>query len=368
MPSRRRRPAYDINLLINNAGTSEFAWFADQSEASIERILDVNALAPMLLTQRLLPLLQRRASATIVNVGSIFGYLGYPGCASYSASKFALRGFTEALRRELADGPVRVLYFAPRATRTALNDDALTALNAELGTAMDAPERVADELVALLRRPARERLLGMPEKFFARVNQVLPGLVDNGLRKQLDTIRNFARRGKPRPAPTPPHPSNLQKEAPCDRSKPLAMLMCSLTALVVLFAPLANAAVDDEVRALQREWEEIKYRKPVADQEKAFETLSKTADRGAREVRRPRRSGHLVRDHRVELRRRQGRPRRAVAREGRQGRRSSTRSRSTRRRSPARPTRASARCTTRCPAGRSASATTRRRARCSRRR
>ena len=194
---------FDINLLINNAGTSEFAWFADQSEASVERILDVNALAPMLLTQRLLPQLQRRKSATIVNVGSIFGYLGYPGCASYSASKFALRGFTEALRRELADGPVRVVYFAPRATRTALNDDAMTALNAELGTAMDAPERVAHELVALLRRPARERLLGMPEKLFARVNQVLPGLVDNGLRKQLDTIRNFARRGKPRAAPLP---------------------------------------------------------------------------------------------------------------------------------------------------------------------
>jgi short-subunit dehydrogenase len=194
---------FDINLLINNAGASEFAWFADQSEASIERILDVNVLAPMLLTQRLLPQLQRRRSATIVNVGSIFGYLGYPGCASYSASKFALRGFTEALRRELADGPVRVLYFAPRATRTALNDDALTALNAELGTAMDAPSKVAGELVALLRRPVRERLLGMPEKLFARVNQVLPGLVDNGLRKQLDTIRKFARRGKPRAAPLP---------------------------------------------------------------------------------------------------------------------------------------------------------------------
>ncbi|HET9025757.1 MAG TPA: SDR family oxidoreductase [Burkholderiaceae bacterium] len=191
---------FDINLLINNAGTSEFAWFADQSQASIERILDVNVLAPMLLTQRLLPQLQRRARATIVNVGSIYGYLGYPGSASYSASKFALRGFTEALRRELADSPVRVLYFAPRATRTALNDDALTALNAELGTAMDAPSKVASELVALLRRPARERLLGMPEKFYARVNQLLPGLVDSGLRKQLDTIRNFARRGKPRPA------------------------------------------------------------------------------------------------------------------------------------------------------------------------
>jgi len=72
---------------------------------------------------------------------------------------------------------------------------------------------------------------------------------------------------------------------------------CSLTALAILFAPLASAAVDDEVRALQREWEEIKYRKPVADQEKAFEALSKTADHGARESTPTAPSGHLVRDH-----------------------------------------------------------------------
>ena len=188
------------DLLINNAGTGEFAWFTDQSEESIARILGVNTLAPMLLTRRLLPLLQAQASATVLNVGSIFGYLGYPGSTTYSASKFALRGFSEALRRELADGPVRVQYFAPRATRTALNDDAVNALNERLGTAMDAPEKVADELMLLLRRPARERLLGMPEKFFARVNQWLPALVDQGLRKQLAVIRTHARRGVPRSA------------------------------------------------------------------------------------------------------------------------------------------------------------------------
>jgi short-subunit dehydrogenase len=191
------------NLLINNAGTGEFAWFVDQDDESIARILGVNTLAPMLLTRRLLPLLQRQREATVVNVGSIFGYLGYPGCATYSASKFALRGFTEALRRELADGPVRVVYFAPRATRTALNDAAVTALNDQLGTAMDPPERVAAALMRLLKRPVRERLLGMPERLFARVNQILPALVDNGLRKQLDVIRSHARRSVPRPALPP---------------------------------------------------------------------------------------------------------------------------------------------------------------------
>ena len=191
---------YGPNLLINNAGTGEFAWFVDQNDESIARILGVNTLAPMLLTRRLLPMLQRQREATVVNVGSIFGYLGYPGCAAYSASKFALRGFTEALRRELADGPVRVVYFAPRATRTALNDAAVTALNDRLGTAMDPPERVAAALMGLLKRPVRERLLGMPERLFARVNQILPALVDNGLRKQLDVIRSHARHGIPRPA------------------------------------------------------------------------------------------------------------------------------------------------------------------------
>ena len=60
----------------------------------------------MLLTQRAAAAARRAAHGRIVNVGSIFGYVGYPGFAAYCASKFALRGFSEALRRELADTPV----------------------------------------------------------------------------------------------------------------------------------------------------------------------------------------------------------------------------------------------------------------------
>jgi short-subunit dehydrogenase len=183
------------NLLVNNAGAGDFARLAEQSDAALERMVQANVLAPMQLTRRLLPLLEREPEAWIVNVGSIMGYLGYPGQAAYCASKFALRGFSEALRRELADGPVHVLYFAPRATRTAMNGAALRALNDELGVAMDDPALVAQELVRLLRRPARERLLGMPEKLFARLNQLLPGLVDLGLRRQLPVIqRHLSRR------------------------------------------------------------------------------------------------------------------------------------------------------------------------------
>jgi short-subunit dehydrogenase len=182
-----------IDLLINNAGAGDFAWLSDQDDAALERIVRVNVLAPMQLTRRLLPLMLAQPAARIVNVGSIFGYLGYPGHAAYSASKFALRGFSEALRRELADGPVRVTYFAPRATRTAMNGAALFALNTELGVAMDPPDTVAEALVALLEKPARERPLGMPERLFARLNQIVPGLVDRVLRRQLPVIRRHAR-------------------------------------------------------------------------------------------------------------------------------------------------------------------------------
>ncbi|HSJ96996.1 MAG TPA: SDR family oxidoreductase [Myxococcota bacterium] len=177
------------NLLINGAGASDFGWLARQDDATLERIMGANVLAPMQLVRGLLPRLEREPRSWIVNVGSIFGYLGYPGQAAYSASKFALRGFSEALGRELADGPVRVLYFAPRSARTSMNGAAMVALNAELGVAMDEPADVAAELVALLRRPARERLLGMPEKLFARVNQIAPRLVDLALRRQLSVIR-----------------------------------------------------------------------------------------------------------------------------------------------------------------------------------
>lgn len=180
------------DVLINNAGITDFTLFADQSAASVERILATNALAPMLLTRELLPQLAARRRAHVVNVGSVFGLLGYPGWVSYCASKFALHGFSEALRRELADTKVAVHYLAPRATVTALNSDAMCAMNRELGNAMDDPARVAAELLALLDGGQAERVVGFPEKLFARLNRFLPGVVDRALRRQLPVIRRYA--------------------------------------------------------------------------------------------------------------------------------------------------------------------------------
>lgn len=194
---------HGADLLINCAGTGELGWFAAQSEEAIETLVATNLTAPMLVVHALLPVLAVQPRAVIVNVGSIFGYLGYPGSASYSASKFGLRGFTEALRRELSGSAIRVMHLAPRSTRTALNSDAMYALNATLGVAVDEPEVVAEALVALLAAPRRERLLGFPERLFARINQMLPGLVDHGMKRQLAHIqRQVGGRALPDAPPT----------------------------------------------------------------------------------------------------------------------------------------------------------------------
>jgi short-subunit dehydrogenase len=181
-----------VNALVNNAGVNHFGMFESQEPAQVELALAVNVQAPILLCRELLPQLARHDEAHIVNMGSVFGSIGYPGYAVYSATKFALRGFTEALRRELAGSSVQVHYLAPRATRTRINAAAVERMNAELGVAMDDPSVVGVALCRMLERGQAFAVVGWPEKLFARINAVLPGAVDGALRKQLPVIRRYA--------------------------------------------------------------------------------------------------------------------------------------------------------------------------------
>lgn len=108
-----------LDVLVNVAGFLDFAPFETQGPAAIERLLQVNLVAPIQLARELLPVMLKHGRGRIVNVGSTFGSIGFPFFAAYSASKFGLRGFSQALRRELAGSGVGVTYVAPRATRTA---------------------------------------------------------------------------------------------------------------------------------------------------------------------------------------------------------------------------------------------------------
>lgn len=172
-----------INVLINGAGINDFGQFSAQEPERIAQAIHTNLLAPMLLTQRLWPLLISQPESCVVNVGSILGSLGLPGQVSYSASKFGLHGFTEALRREAHGTSVRVLYVAPRATNTAMNSAALRDFNEQTGTRVDSPAVVAQKIIAAFESGSTERFIGWPERLFVKINGLFPGIVDRAMRK-----------------------------------------------------------------------------------------------------------------------------------------------------------------------------------------
>lgn len=183
-----------IDVLINCAGISLFGFLEDNQPVDIEKMINTNVTATILLTQQVLPFLNKDQGRILI-VGSSFGALGFPGFAAYCASKFALRGFAEALRRELADSKIQVAHIAPRATNTRFNSDAVVELNDALGNNVDEPEDVALAVENLLSmRNIHDVNLGWPERLFLRINAIFPRLIDNALRGKLPLIRSFARK------------------------------------------------------------------------------------------------------------------------------------------------------------------------------
>lgn len=174
---------WGCNVLVHNAGLPSFGRLQDQTPEQITAALQINLLAPMLLTRCLLPHLLAQQAAQVICVGSALGAIGLPGFSVYSAGKFGLRGFAQALRRELAETPVAVQYLGPRTTKTAFNSEAVEAYNRATGTASDRPEQVAAELVALLESGDGERFVGFPEKFAARLNGLAPALLDGSFKR-----------------------------------------------------------------------------------------------------------------------------------------------------------------------------------------
>lgn len=183
-----------IDVLINCAGVSLFGFLEDNQPADIEKMINTNVTATILLTQQILPFLNKDQGRILI-VGSSFGALGFPGFAAYCASKFALRGFAEALRRELAGSKIQVAHIAPRATNTRLNSDAVIGLNNALGNSVDEPESVALAVENLLSmRNIHNVNLGWPERLFLGINAIFPRLIDKALRGKLPIIRSFARK------------------------------------------------------------------------------------------------------------------------------------------------------------------------------
>ena len=181
-----------LTMLINNAGVSGFGMFEQANIKQVERVITTNLTSTIALTLQLLPVLKQQKQSYLVNVGSVYGSIGYPSQALYCASKFGLKGFTESLFRELSGSGTNVMYFAPRATETSINAGEASALNDALGTAVDSPEWVAGELVKQIEKQQPRKTLGWPERFFVKMNAVFPSIVDSALVKQLPIIKRYA--------------------------------------------------------------------------------------------------------------------------------------------------------------------------------
>jgi short-subunit dehydrogenase len=173
-----------IDILINNAGLLDFIAFEEQSEARIAEIIQTNVTSLIQLSRAVLPSLQQQNQGHFLFVGSIFGSLGFPHYATYCASKFAVHGFSQALRRELADTNIGVTYVAPRAIETAMNNQNTIEMLKKARQAMDTPEKVAAMIVDALEKEKQEVFIGQPQSFFAWLNGVAPRLVNLGLKKQ----------------------------------------------------------------------------------------------------------------------------------------------------------------------------------------
>ena len=180
-----------IDIVINNAGILDFIAFEDQSANRIEEMIHTNVTATIQLTNAVMPYFNKQNAGHVLFVGSIFGSLGFPHYATYCASKFAVHGFSQALRRELIDTNIGITYVAPRAIKTAMNDSNVVAMAEKAGQKMDAPEDVANIIVRSLEQEKQEVFIGQPESFFAWLNGVAPKLVNLGLKKQTQFATAF---------------------------------------------------------------------------------------------------------------------------------------------------------------------------------
>jgi len=178
-----------ISVIINNAGSNQFQFLAQRTPESVEREIQLNLMTPIVLSQSALGWLKR--PGIILNIGSTFGSIGYPGYTAYCAAKGGLHRFSEALDRELDGAAIRVLYLAPRATNTELNSKQVIELNQKLGNRSDSPKLVAQHVTNMLEHEKASKWIGWPEKLFARINQIFPKLVSSSIRKQQETIHYF---------------------------------------------------------------------------------------------------------------------------------------------------------------------------------
>lgn len=179
-----------INLLVNNAGVAAGGSFEQVSETDFDWLFEINFHGVVRMTRSFLPLLRASCSspgaeARIVNISSVYGLISPPGQSAYAASKFAVRGFSNALRHELAGGPVGMTVVHPGGVATAIarsarkpagvGADEVAARLADAEKFLRMPPARAGEIIATGIEQNRARVLvGGDAKFIALLERLMP--------------------------------------------------------------------------------------------------------------------------------------------------------------------------------------------------
>jgi len=180
MAAAARRLLGGLDVLVNNAGIGATGHYVDASQERLRKIMEVNFFGMTETTRTLLSLLKRGNHPAIVNISSIAGKRGIPARSEYSASKFAVQGFSEALRAELAKDGVDVLVVSPGLTQTNFSRNMLeqkALLQMDHLRGMTA-EEVADATLRALSKGKAETTLTAKGKLLVFLSRFLPGVID----------------------------------------------------------------------------------------------------------------------------------------------------------------------------------------------
>jgi len=185
-----------IDILINNAGISMRSMFEDCDLNVIKTLMDINFYGTVYATKYALPYI-KATKGSIVGVSSIAGYRGLPVRSGYSASKFAMNGFLEALRTELLHTGVHVLTACPGFTASNIRVASLGADGSSKGDSMRdegnmmSSEEVADRILKAVKNRDRGMILTLQGKMAVLINKLFPKLADklvyNALAKEKDS-------------------------------------------------------------------------------------------------------------------------------------------------------------------------------------
>jgi short-subunit dehydrogenase len=172
-----------IDCLINNAGISMRALFKDLDLAVFKKVMNINFMGSVYATRYALPHIIRQ-KGSVIAISSINGHRGTPARTAYTASKYAMNGFFEALRTELLKTGVHILVVSPGFTSSNIRNRALTGSGQEQGESprdeskMMSAETVAAKVYQAYVKKKRDLILTRQGKLAVWLNKLMPGMMD----------------------------------------------------------------------------------------------------------------------------------------------------------------------------------------------